>query len=991
MRFRLHTAPALRRAALGLLTLLCIAATCPPTLATASMAPVAIWAAPAPPPGSVLLFRQRFTTTDPLTDAALHIFADTRYEAWLDGAWLGRGPARFSHARQEYDSLPVGKIAPGEHVLAVLVHYAPNKRRSESLGGGLYAWISASSGGEPVTLAASGEHWRVLVSPAWNAQAQQVHQWHLLGPQELLDLRRLPADWMQPGFDDRDWPRAAVLPPGTFPHLQPRSIPLLTFVPRAPLAVLETGLLAPGQRLIDIDDIDAPPGAGPTRQLLPLQLDQATPLTIETTTTSTLQLALAGRAIEGWQPLNEPRRPDAHRIVLPLPAGAYTLEVQAAAGGGALLLPASVPISTSLAQGSDAGRRMLLAHPVPGGEAAPVVTLADGRADARLPASATPRYLLLDFGRTLHARPALLAQGPPGTIIDIGWDERLRAGRALPAPGSLHQHLWSQVDSWVLDGTPRRLTTLDTRAGRYMLILVWGDGPVRLEGIHALEETMVRSVPGAFSSSEPRLDRIWQVGVDTLIPSTTDAYADPWRERGQWWGDAFVAWHANRVSIGDMALWRRGLRQMGESMSPDGALPSFAPAHGDTNGLLDYNLLWVEGLYRYWKLSGDDALLRELLPQARRVLRFIQRYENEHGLLFTLPVPHRLTHDLRPYTGGFRRSPVPAILSKQPGVLIDWSAWDSRFGESTPLNALYSAALGRMAAMVAATGGEDAPQYARRSSQVRTALYERLYLPDEGAYAATRYGETIIAPAPQAQAWALVYGVVPLPQRQRVAAHMLEEMQPFWGPRGFARVEIYGFFWLLDALGQTGRTSEALALIREHYGRMLDMGATTWWENFISDRRYDNSLSHAWGSAPTWFLSTYVLGAQTTSAQGWRVAPQPGEIQQASGSIPLPGGELLQVDWQQHGCGQLTLEVQAPAASAGEVRLPLRGDEMQVMLDGRQVWPPVPGAAAEAERRGDALHIQVGGQSSYALQSRTACATSFLPLLRPAALQEAQP
>jgi hypothetical protein len=222
---------------------------------------------------------------------------------------------------------------------------------------------------------------------------------------------------------------------------------------------------------------------------------------------------------------------------------------------------------------------------------------------------------------------------------------------------------------------------------------------------------------------------------------------------------------------------------------------------------------------------------------------------------------------------------------------------------------------------------------------------------------------------------------------------MLADMQTFWRPGGSARVEIYGFFWLLDALGQAGRTSEALALIRQHYGRMLDMGATTWWENFVSHQRYDNSLSHAWGSSPTWFLSTYVLGAQATSAQGWRVAPQPGDVQQASGSIPLPGGDLLQVDWQQHGCGQLTLTVQAPAASAGEVSLPLGGQEMQVMLDGRQVWPRVPGAAAdEIERRGEALHIQVGGHSSYVLQSRTACATTFVPvLMQQTAQPEAQP
>lgn len=62
----------------------------------------------------------------------MHIFADTRYEVWLDGVWVGRGPARFSKLRHEYDSLPLGTITPGEHLLAIQVQWSPNSRRSES-------------------------------------------------------------------------------------------------------------------------------------------------------------------------------------------------------------------------------------------------------------------------------------------------------------------------------------------------------------------------------------------------------------------------------------------------------------------------------------------------------------------------------------------------------------------------------------------------------------------------------------------------------------------------------------------------------------------------------------------------------------------------------------------------------------------------------------------------------------------------------------------
>src|SRR5262249_45964776 len=75
-----------------------------------------IWAHAGPPaPHEVALFRNTFTLAELFADASLTIFADTRYEAWIDGAWVGRGPARFSRQTREYDTLAVGALAAGSH------------------------------------------------------------------------------------------------------------------------------------------------------------------------------------------------------------------------------------------------------------------------------------------------------------------------------------------------------------------------------------------------------------------------------------------------------------------------------------------------------------------------------------------------------------------------------------------------------------------------------------------------------------------------------------------------------------------------------------------------------------------------------------------------------------------------------------------------------------------------------------------------------------
>ena len=51
----------------------------------------------------VALLRHTFPVKNQLENIELQILADTRYEVWIDGRWIGRGPARFSRDLCEYD------------------------------------------------------------------------------------------------------------------------------------------------------------------------------------------------------------------------------------------------------------------------------------------------------------------------------------------------------------------------------------------------------------------------------------------------------------------------------------------------------------------------------------------------------------------------------------------------------------------------------------------------------------------------------------------------------------------------------------------------------------------------------------------------------------------------------------------------------------------------------------------------------------------------
>ena len=921
------------------------------------MGGAAVWVSGTVQSGAVLLFRRAFALADPVPEAELDIIADTRYELWLDGHWIGRGPARFSEVRQEYDTHALGTLAPGEHILAVLVHYAPNSRRSDDLGGGLQASLRVKTDLGWISVVETDDVWRALLSPAWNAEAKPISSLGLIGPMELLDLRLLPPDWMDLAYDDTNWAYAHVLQPSPFDALTPRTIPLLVDIPHFPLALVESGLLSPGCNLVELEE----------GQYGNWAFTVVTPTVLRVEALDMGSIALDGWTMH-WQALQEVRRPDVLVAEREVSAGEHTLLVSPSDEGRTLALCLENGVWEALPPlrlTRDPGRRMLLGNPTPplspprfgegnqGGRASLAIVIPEGD---------TPRYLLVDFGRTLHARVVVTAEGPSGTIIDAGWDERLTEGRALPAPGSLMDNLWRQVDSWVLDGTPRVLTTLDARSGRYLLLQIFGPGPVTLSGLHAAEEVYPVQQRGSFASSDPRLDQIWQVGVDTLTPNMTDAYTDtPWRERGQWWGDAFVSFYINAVSYGDTQLFRRGLRQIADAMAVlEGRPVALAPHDGGM--LLDYGLLWLEGLYRYWRLTGDQALLEELYPTARQLADFLAAYESDAGLL-NIPLAHW-----------------------SESALVDWSAETSRSGESTALNALYVAALQSLGEMAEAVGDDQRAQhYAQKSVEVQDAINRVLFMPGEGAYAASRYEGEVRVPSPHAQAYALRYNIVPSEAQSQVSQALVRQLSPFFDERGWAAVETYGMFWVLDGLGQSREAPAALALIRKQYGRLLDLGATTWWEVFTPNQWRWQSLSHAWSGAPTWFLSTYVLGAQVLDPTTWRVAPQPAGLSYAQGGVPVVMG-TLQVSWQCPHCGDFRLMIQAPEHTQGEVVLPVSHNDVSVILDGAIVWSG--GAVGETyqvsmEPEGLTIHDLEGGNHEVLLSFT--CYETYIPtiLLRP--------
>lgn len=165
-----------------------------------------------------------------------------------------------------------------------------------------------------------------------------------------------------------------------------------------------------------------------------------------------------------------------------------------------------------------------------------------------------------------------------------------------------------------------------------------------------------------------------------------------------------------------------------------------------------------------------------------------------------------------------------------------------------------------------------------------------------------------------------------------------DEVLKIGGPKNVST--FYGFY-VLQALAKAGETDTALEFISKYWGAMLDLGATTFWEDFDLDwtnnaARIDelvpagkkdvhggygaycyigfrHSLCHGWASGPTAWLSENVLGV-TPLEPGFkrvRIVPQLGRLKWAEGTYPTPLG-AIKVRHERQADGSVKSKIDAP-------------------------------------------------------------------------------
>ncbi len=519
-----------------------------------------------------------------------------------------------------------------------------------------------------------------------------------------------------------------------------------------------------------------------------------------------------------------------------------------------------------------------------------------------------PGLVMVDFGRVAFGNLQLIP--PPGATgtVTVHFGEASAAGRIHRQPPGTVRYARAEV---VLQGgasmvvappVDKRNTThpsavrLPAEWGvvlpfRWVEIEGW-PGPFRADQItrQAAFASTWDDQAAAFASSDPVLDRIWEL-CRYSIKATTFAgmYVDGDRERIPYEADAYLNQLGHYACDPDPQMARDTFDYLMKKPTwpTEWAFHMIFIAHAD----------WLQTGDRDWLAARYESLKPKLLRERVR----------EDGLLVS----------------------PPAAVKRDD--IVDWPAAERDGFVHRPINTVVNAfhirSLALMAELATALGkADEARGFAERERRGRAAFQAQLFDPARGL---CRDGEGTDHASLHANLFPLAFGLVPDAARPGVAKWL--------AGRGMA-CSVYAAQYLLEGLFEHGADREALALMLapgdRSWRHMLESGTTITWEAWDQKYKPNQDWNHAWGAAPANLLPRYVLGARPLEP-GWKralIRPHPAGLARAAGRVPTPRGPVG-VAWTagERFCLELTLPDGLPA----RVVLPAGDRTVGVWLNGR--------------------------------------------------------
>lgn len=498
---------------------------------------------------------------------------------------------------------------------------------------------------------------------------------------------------------------------------------------------------------------------------------------------------------------------------------------------------------------------------------------------------------LLDFGREIEGGVEIVTgMSRPSTPIKI----RVRFGESVSeAMCEIDGQNGATNDHALRDFTmelPWLGTIQSSNSGfRFVRIDILDDAEeLQLKEVRAISR--YRDIPylGSFTCDNPRLNEIWRVGAHTVHINMQEYLWDGVkRDRLVWIGDM----HPEVMTINSVFGYNEVVPKSLDFIRDITPLPRWM------NDISSYSIWWLLIQRDWYYYQGDINYLFEQRGYVEGLLEQLLECVDEDG---------------------------KECLSG--GRFLDWPSSPNQCAINAGLQSLLVKALavGQELALIFKNG-----ELAERCAKKRQLMVE--YAPKLVAELRSSGRLPYEAGSKQGAALLSLAGLMDAKEANR-------EYLSANGAHGFST--FYGYY-MVEAMAKAGDYQGAMDIISDYWGAMIDLGATTFWEDFNIEwienaapidellpegrvdihrtygdycyKGYRHSLAHGWASGPTAWLSRHVLGVEVVEpgCKVVRVKANLGDLNYVKGTFPTPYG-VIYIEHKKMSSGEIHSKIDAP-------------------------------------------------------------------------------
>jgi alpha-L-rhamnosidase len=465
----------------------------------------------------------------------------------------------------------------------------------------------------------------------------------------------------------------------------------------------------------------------------------------------------------------------------------------------------------------------------------------------------TQNSILVDFGKETFGKVVLENVKGKGKL-KVYYGETMQE--------ALAETLAETYDYIDVDNKISSNDTTETRAFRF-IYTVW-DKSVSVENISALYEYLPLDYRGNFECSDSLLNQIYRTSLYTLHLNTREFHLDGIkRDRWIWSGDAYQSYLMNFYTFFDEEVNKRTIN----------ALRGHDPVETHINTILDYSYYWIIGIYEHFMYTGDTAFINQIYPRMKTLMEFCLGRTNPNGFIEGLP-------------GDW--------------VFIDWAPIDKE-GEVSFEQLLLCKSLEVMAGCAKLVNDMDcAENYGNLSVDLKQKINDTFWSDERKAFLHNRTNNILSKNVTRyTNMFAILFDYVDAEKKQMIKENVIlnDTILKITTP--------YMKFYELAALCEIDEKEKALQFVRDYWGGMLSLGATTIWEAYdpiqkgddhyaMYGRPFGKSLCHAWGANPVYLFGKYLLGVKPLSPgyKTYLIEPSLAGLKWIKGRVPTPDGNI---------------------------------------------------------------------------------------------------